>query len=135
MKNSPKKFPPVPEKYTGKLEMESVGKFEYPTSIGSINFKKDNIGGGLAENRNNLYDIVKASMADIIGQMEDLSRYYEDSERIYQARIQFMPVVGHTYHLYSFPEDWVSLISPDEWVRDDYVGSFLFNGAGWERVR
>lgn len=135
MKNSPKKFPEIPDKYSGKLEMESVSKFEYPTAIGSINFKKDNIGGKLAENRNNLYDAVRTISTTIAGQMEGLARYFEDSERIYQARINFMPIVGHTYHLYSSPEDWVSLISPDEWDRDDYVGSFRFNGAGWERVR
>jgi hypothetical protein len=135
MKNSPKKSPQVPDKYSGKLEIQSVAKFEYPTAIGSINFKKDNIGGKLAENRNNLYDVVRASMAELVHSMEDLGRYFEDSERIYQARIQFMPIIGHIYHLYGSPEDWVSLIGPDEWDRDDYVGSFRFNGAGWERVR
>jgi hypothetical protein len=134
MKNSPKKFPPVPEKYSGKLVIESTAGFEYPTAIGSIHFKKENIQGKLAESRNNLYDNVQARMSDLIRQIEDLGRYYQDSERIYNARVNFMPVVGHIYHLYGSPEDWVSIISPDEWVRDDYIASFRFNGNGWERM-
>jgi len=134
MKNSPKKFPSVPEKYSGKLEIESVAGFEYPTGVGSISFKKENVQGKLAENRNSLYDKVQARMSDLIREMEDLGRYYQDSERIYNARVNFMPVAGHIYHLYGEPEDWVSIISPDEWVRDDYIGSFRFNGNGWERM-
>jgi hypothetical protein len=134
MKNSPKKFPPVLEKYSGKLEIESVAGFEYPTTIGGVSFKKENVQGKLAKNRNSLYDNVQARMSDLIQEMEDLGRYYQDSERIYNARVNFMPVIGHIYHLYGSPEDWVSIISPDEWVRDDYVGSFRFNGNGWERI-
>jgi len=134
MKNSPKKFPSVPEKYSGKLEIESVAGFEYPTGIGSIHFKKENVQVKLAENRNSLYDNVQSRMSDLIREMEDLGRYYQDSERIYNARVNFMPVVGHIYHLYGSPEDWVSIISPDEWVRDDYIASFRFNGSGWERM-
>jgi len=122
------------QKVNPELLPQKLSTMEYPTAIGSINFRKEDIGGRWAQNRNDLHDSVKTQMSDLVGKLEDLGRYYQDSERIYNARVGFIPVPGHIYHLYGSPEDWVSIIGPDEWVRDDYIGSFRFNGQGWERM-
>jgi hypothetical protein len=123
------------QKINPDLLPQKLSTMEYPTAIGSINFRKEDIGGRWAESRNNLKDSVQNEIAQLVGKLEDLGRYYQDSERIYSARVGFMPTPGHTYHLYESPEDWVSLLGPEEWDRDDYVGSFKFDGQGWERVK
>ena len=88
----------------------------------------------MAEIRHRLYDTVRTEIDNHLRELESLQEYLVRSERIFKARMGFRPVPGHVYHLYGFPEDWVSLVGPDEWDRDDYVGSFRFDGTGWEEV-
>lgn len=63
----------------------------------------------------------------------------EDTQRMYDASISFVPIVGKTYHLYRREngEEWVSMISPEEFGNyyHEYVGSYrLATDSVWIRV-
>ena len=69
-------------------------------------------------------------------QYEELIENIQLNNLIYSSEIRFVPVVGHTYHLYRIGADkyTLSLIAPWEWKRD-FVISVKFNHNGkWEKV-
>jgi hypothetical protein len=62
---------------------------------------------------------LKEQMDTLVSQAKSLQRRKEISEMIYQATLNFRPVVGHIYHLYQKADNshTISLIAPDEWGR------------------
>jgi len=123
------------QKFNPELLPTNLKSQEWPTAVGGVNFRKEDISGVMAETRHRLYDTVRTEIDNHLRELERLQEYLIRSERMFKARIGFRPTPGHTYHLYGSPEDWVSLVGPEEWERDDYVGSFRFDGRGWEKVK
>jgi hypothetical protein len=67
-------------------------------------------------------------------QYSQLVSLASDSEMVYNARYNFVPKVGFTYHLYNTGVDYV-LTLIDRWDKYEYVGSFtLTNDNVWKRV-
>jgi hypothetical protein len=66
---------------------------------------------------------LKDQMETLVTQAKNLQRRKEISEVIYEATINFRPVVGHIYHLYRKKDDshTISLIAPEEWGKCPYV--------------
>ena len=63
----------------------------------------------------------------------------EDTQRMYDATVSFVPIIGHTYHLYRREngEEWVSMIAPEEFgtYYHEYIGSYrLATDSVWIRV-
>lgn len=58
----------------------------------------------------------------------------EQTNLVYNAKYNFIPRVGHVYHLYWTGEEYtLSLI--ENWKKFEYIGSFLFTADNvWERV-
>jgi hypothetical protein len=55
----------------------------------------------------------------LVGQAQEIQRRVEISERIYQVGMNFKPLIGHIYHLYSRPDgsEFLSMVAPSEWGR------------------
>jgi hypothetical protein len=53
---------------------------------------------------------------------------YEWNQLVYNAKFSFEPIIGEIYHLYRDHngEDFLSLISPNEWNKE-HLGSFRLN--------
>jgi Protein of unknown function (DUF2452) len=67
---------------------------------------------------------LKEQMETLVAQAKSLQRRKEISEIIYQATLNFRPVMGHIYHLYEKKDGshTVSLIAPEEWgTRNPYI--------------
>lgn len=62
---------------------------------------------------------LKEQMETLMAQAQSLQRRKQISEVIYEATINFRPVVGHIYHLYEKKDGshTISLVAPDEWGR------------------
>jgi hypothetical protein len=60
---------------------------------------------------------IKKQIELLADQANAIKKRVEISELIYQAEINFQPIVGHIYHLYQKKEGKhiLSLIGPDEW--------------------
>ena len=107
----------------------------YPSSIGSIVFKPEVIGGRFTQGRINLRDRVQERLYQLTRQAKEVGRYYRNSEKVYRAGIAFTPIVGHIYHLYEGEErEWLSMIGPKEWGRAGYIASYRYDGEGWEEI-
>jgi len=63
----------------------------------------------------------------------------DDTQRMYNASISFVPIVGQVYHLYQREngDEWVSMIEPEKFsgYYHEYVGSYrLATDSVWIRV-
>jgi hypothetical protein len=56
---------------------------------------------------------------------------------VWESKISFEPVVGHTYYLYEFNNvKTLSLISPEQWDKfDSFIGEFkLTSDRKWIKI-
>ena len=88
----------------------------------------------------------KEASAKLRGRYEELQEEFrqlvatsEDTQRMYDATVSFVPIIGHTYYLYRREngEEWVSMIAPEEFgtYYHEYIGSYrLATDSVWIRV-
>lgn len=79
---------------------------------------------------NNKIENIKKSYQKLIDE-------YNINDMLYQSKMNFEPIVGQLYHLYSDDKkggQFLSLIPPQSWKKD-HIGSFKLNHDKlWERV-
>jgi len=78
-------------------------------------------------------------IAQLNREYEALKELALQTELVYNAKYNFVPRVGATYHLYKQPDQstFLSMISPAEWRNTDFefIGSYIFTAdAIWEKV-
>ena len=78
-----------------------------------------------------------SKLSEIKRQYEDLIDLANDTELVNNSNFSFEPRVGHTYYLYEDGEsNFLSLISPEEWDKFVFIGSFRYSSDGtWERYK
>lgn len=64
-------------------------------------------------------DQIKEQIELLAQQARSIQQRVEISERVYQCQMNFKPLIGHTYHLYSRDngEEILSMVAPGEWGR------------------
>jgi hypothetical protein len=72
-------------------------------------------------------DMLRKQAALLIQQAKDIERRLEVSHSIYQANINFEPVVGGVYHLYQKEDGTqvLSMVAPYEWGKTMPFAEFL----------
>jgi len=109
----------------------------YPTEIGSQNFKPDDISLFKMEKNTKVKKYYSTKFEEIANQYELLMKDIQINERLYKSNHNFEPVTGEIYNLYKKEsnEEFLSLISPDQWKKFEFVGSYKFLSDGrWEVV-
>ena len=88
----------------------------------------------------------KEASAKLRGRYQELQEEFrqliatsEDTQRMYDASVSFVPIVGQVYHLYRREngDEWISMIAPDDFGRyyHEYLGSYrLATDSVWERI-
>lgn len=77
----------------------------------------------------------------LVEQAQEIQRRVEISERIYQVGMNFKPLIGHIYHLYSRTDgsEFLSMVAPEEWGRSakaDFQASVkLLADHTWEILK
>ena len=106
--------------------MVSPGIIPFPHTIGSAPILPEDAGkirgkalAAMREQTKNQMTQIYEQMQVLVNQARELRSRIEVSEKIYMARIQFEPVIGHTYYLYEKDDQshFLSMISPEEWGR------------------
>lgn len=71
------------------------------------------------EQTNSQLDQIRAQVALLAAQAQKIHDRVEMSEKIYQAEMNFKPLMGHTYHLYENKDGKfiLSMVAPHEWGR------------------
>ena len=105
---------------------ENPGTLTFPHHSGSAIIKPTDKGKIKGRAVAAMHQQTESQMGQIYEQMQllanqakNLQQRVEVSERIYLAKINFEPLINHTYYLYedSAGEDTLSLVAPQEWGR------------------
>jgi hypothetical protein len=110
---------------------------KYPTNLGAPAFEAPNMQLAKAGAAQKMLSVFERERLEIIEKMKDLYEEYETSMMVWNSKISFEPIVGHTYHLYEFSSGkTLSLISPSEWKKQDcYIGSYTLTSENkWKIV-
>jgi hypothetical protein len=105
---------------------ESPGLLEYAHHVGSALIKPEDKGkikgralAAMYEQTDQQLAQIKQQVDLLAGQIRELEKRKQVSEKIYESKIGFQPIVGHTYHLYQ-KEDGsyqLSMLSEHDWGR------------------
>lgn len=78
---------------------------------------------------------LQTELEELQSKIKDFVKSASDTQKVYTAKFKFEPLVGETYFLYEGEgEDYLSLISPDQWEKK-FLGAFrLSSEYKWERV-
>ncbi len=104
----------------------------YPTEIGSLNFKVDDIELFKINKTSKLKNFYNQKFEEIKKEYISLMNDIEVNERLYNCKYSFEPIVGQTYHLYLKDDgtEFLSIISPEEWKNKSLIGSYLYDSDG-----
>ena len=104
----------------------------YPTEIGAPKFEPDNISLFKIEKTSKIKKYYSSKFEEMTKEYENLMSEIKMNERLYMASHNFEPVTGESYHLYKKEsgEEFLSLISPDQWKRFEFIGTFQFQSDG-----
>jgi hypothetical protein len=122
----------LPDSYVVNRSLKS-----YPTEIGSINFKVDDIELFKKNKTSNLKNYYSQKFNELRDEYLRLMDDIDVNERLYNCKYSFEPIVGHTYHLYLDDKgsEFLSIISPEEWKNKSYIGSYLYDSNGrWLKI-
>ena len=100
--------------------------FHAPTDRGSVSFEPTQKGVIKSRSQRAMHDQIDIQMQNIMEQIQVLYKQAEKlkerkvvSEMVYQADINFEPIVGKAYFLYKNSNDklTLSMIAPEDWGR------------------
>ena len=117
----------LPDSYVVDKRLKS-----YPTEIGSLNFKADDIDLFKLNKTSKLKNFYNQKFEEIKKEYISLMNDIEVNERLYKCKYSFEPIVGQTYHLYLKDDgtEFLSNISPEEWKSKTLIGSYLYDSDG-----
>ncbi len=107
----------------------------YPTEVGAPKFEPDNISLFKIEKTSKIKKYYSSKFEEMTKEYEKLMSEIQMNERLYMASHNFEPISGETYHLYKKEsgEEFLSLISPEQWKKFEFIGSYKFLSDGrWE---
>jgi hypothetical protein len=107
----------------------------YPTEVGAPKFEPDNIRLFKLEKTSKVKKYYSSKFEEMAKEYESLMNEISINERLYKSSHNFEPTSGEIYHLYKKEsgEEFLSLISPEQWKKFDFIGSYKFLSDGrWE---
>jgi len=116
------------------MTTENPGLIAFPHTVGSALVKPIDEGKAKGRAVAAMHEQTEMQVQQIYEQMRLLAQQanaikkrVEVSERIYQAKMSFEPLIGKTYHLYERADgtDLLSLIGPTEWGRSKPFSEFI----------
>lgn len=125
---------------------ESPGILEYAHHVGSAIIKPEDKGKIKGRSLAAMYEQtyqqllqIKEQITLLAKQVRTIERRKSISEKIYDAKISFQPIIGSTYHLYKKKDGQfqVSMLSDTEWGRSkpdwEYLSAIkLLGDHTWE---
>lgn len=101
------------------------GILPYGSNVGAPAIRPTDTGSWKASGVARANKQIHAKFLDLAREYEKLVKEFGWSELVYNAKFNFEPIVGNSYHLYKNKagEIFLSMISPDEWEMP-WLGEF-----------
>lgn len=98
----------------------------YPTDLSSPSFNLIDLSLVKTEGAKRMIDIFNQERQELVDKIEKLRKEYLDSILVWESKMSFEPIIGHTYYMYSFKGvNTLSLLSPDEWnQQNSFIGAY-----------
>ncbi len=113
---------------------DKPGTLAFPHHSGSALIKPEDKGkikgravAAMQQQTENQMSQLYEQMQLLANQAKSLQKRVEISERIYLSKMNFEPLINHTYYLYEFEDgkDILSLIAPNEWGKSKSYIKYL----------
>ncbi|EMR01370.1 DUF2452 domain-containing protein [Cesiribacter andamanensis] len=113
---------------------ETPGLIAFPHMVGGALIRPEDKGkikgralAAMREQTNRQLQQLYRQAQLLADQAKEIQKRAEISETIYEADMNFEPLIGHRYHLYQRPggEHLLSMIGPQEWGRSKRPGEHL----------
>jgi len=113
---------------------DNPGLISFPHAVGGAVIKPEDKGkikgramAAMEEQTNSQLQQLYEQMHTIARQAKEIKNRVKVSERIYLAQMNFEPIIGQTYYLYTKDNnlDVLSMISPVEWGRSIPFKAYL----------
>ena len=97
----------------------------YASNVGAPVIKPENIDSWRQRGVTKVNHHLETRFLELREEYNKLVEEFKWNDLVYNAKFNFEPVIGETYHLYTGDdnENFLSLISPNEWKRE-CLGSF-----------
>lgn len=117
------------------MVVNDPGRMPYPTNVGAPAFTIPDVLAHKEERGYTATSFLKEQFNELKEKYFELIQLVEDTDLVYRANYSFIPIIGHTYHLYENKDQiFLSLISPTEWDKK-YLGSFKYTpDCTWKRI-
>ena len=114
--------------------VDAPALMSYPTNVGAPAFTVPDVLGKSKERGITATHQLESKFDQLRQEYFKLVALAEDTEMVYNARCNFIPVVGRVYHLYQGRDGmFLSLIAPDQWNQIN-IGSYkLSSEQTWEK--
>ncbi|MDB4575843.1 DUF2452 domain-containing protein [bacterium] len=114
---------------------DNPGIMHYPTNVGAPAFTVPDVLGKGKERGITATHQLETKFEQLKEEYFKLVALAEDTQMVYNARCNFIPVVGRVYHLYDSESGlFLSLIEPESWQHKKHLGSYkLSSEQTWEK--
>ena len=108
----------------------------YPTNVGAPAFTVPDVLQHKAERGVTATHFFETKLDELKDEYFKLVKLAEDTQLVYTATYNFIPVVGRTYSLYdNAGKIFLSIIPPEQWLQMKCKGSFKFTADNtWEKI-
>ena len=115
---------------------ENARSLTYPSNVGAPAFTVPDVVTHKTDKTNKASKQLQAKFEELRDQYFELVELAENTKLVYNAEYNFVPVVGHVYHLYDAGyKTFLSIIRPEDWAEMEHLGSFRYTSeATWDRV-
>ena len=124
----------MPNKYPDNVAWDDQEKrwvaniLPYASNVGAPVIKPENIDSWRKRGVTKVNHHLETKFSELKDKYNKLVEDFKWNDLIYNAKFNFEPVIGETYYLYTgnYEENFLSLISPDEWDKE-CLGSFYLD--------
>ena len=74
----------------------------YPTTLSAPKFDLPNVGLVKTDSAKKMVDVFNREKEEILELVQKLQAEYSDSMLVWESKMSFEPIVGHSYYLYDF---------------------------------
>ena len=115
---------------------DNPGLLPYASNVGAPKIEPNNLNKWKKYKSENLNKYFNEKYEEVKDSYLKLIKEYELNKLIYNAKFEFIPIIGKIYYLYEGKsENFLSLINPKQWNKT-FIGAFkLVSENRWKRIQ
>jgi len=108
----------------------------YASNVGAPVIKPENIDSWRKRGVTKVNHHLETKFLELKDKYNKLVEEFEWNDLVYNAKFNFEPIIGETYHLYpgDNEENFLSLISPNEWDKECLGSFYLDTEQKWVKI-